>query len=213
MKTSRRSFLASATAAAGLVPFSGFPAVVSRRSPNSVLSHACVGTGNMAFADFNGLRSHPDIHITALCDVDANYLAKAKKICPDARVYRNAHEMMEKEGDRIDSVNVSTPDHSHAGYVLDALARGVPNVSLVGELLVQRFPFAAYRTMGVEPAPLARTREEYVANAVRLGREPDYRRALVDEIVKRRTLVFEREQAVAEFSDFMSQVIESVRSL
>ena len=125
MKTSRRSFLASATAAAGLVPFSGFPAVVSRRSPNSVLSHACVGTGNMAFADFNGLRSHPDIHITALCDVDANYLAKAKKICPDARVYRNAHEMMEKEGDRIDSVNVSTPDHSHAGYVLDALARGL----------------------------------------------------------------------------------------
>ena len=95
----------------------------------------------------------------------------------------------------------------------DALARGVPNVSLVGELLVQRFPFAAYRTMGVESAPLARTREEYVVAAVRLGREPDYRRALVDEIIKRRALVFEREQAVAEFSDFMSQVIESVRSL
>ena len=115
MKTTRRSFLASATAAAGLTPFVGFPAVVSRRSPNSVLSHACVGTGNMAFGDFNGLRSHPNIHITALCDVDANYLAKAKKICPDARTYRNAHEMLEKEGDRIDSVNVSTPDHSHAG--------------------------------------------------------------------------------------------------
>ena len=125
MKTTRRSFLASATAAAGLTPFAGFPAVVSRRSPNSVLSHACVGTGNMAFADFNGLRSHPDIHITALCNVDANYLAKAKKICPDARTYRNAHEMLEKEGDRIDSVNVSTPDHSHAGYILDALARGL----------------------------------------------------------------------------------------
>ena len=125
MKTSRRSFLASATAAAGLVPFSGFPAIVSRRSPNSALSHACVGTGNMAFADLNGLRSHPDIHITALCDVDANYLARARKICPDARVYRNAREMFEKEGSRIDSVNVSTPDHSHAVYILDALERGL----------------------------------------------------------------------------------------
>ena len=71
----------------------------------------------------------------------------------------------------------------------------------------------AYRTMGVGSAPLARTREEYVAAAVRLGREPDYRRALVDEIVKRRALVFEREQAVAEFSDFTAQAIESVRSL
>ena len=122
MKTTRRSFLASATAAAGLVPLAGFPAVVSRRSPNSLLSHACVGTGNMALGDLNGLRSHPHIHITALCDVDANYLARAKKLCPDARVYRNAHEMFEKEGNRIDSTNVSTPDHSHAGYVLDALS-------------------------------------------------------------------------------------------
>ena len=123
MKTTRRSFLASA--AAGLVPFAGFPSVVSRRSPNATLSHACVGTGNMALADLNGLRSHPRIHITALCDVDANYLARAQKLCPDARVYRNAHEMFEKEGNRIDSVNVSTPDHSHAGYILDALARGL----------------------------------------------------------------------------------------
>ena len=79
----------------------------------------------MAFGDLNGLRSHPDIHIAALCDVDANYLAKAKKICPDARTYRNAHEMFEKEGNKIDSTNVSTPDHTHAGYVLDALGRGL----------------------------------------------------------------------------------------
>ena len=125
MKATRRSFLASATVAAGLVPFVGFPAVVSRRSPNSVLSHACVGTGNMAFADFSGLRSHSRIHITAICDVDASFLARVKKMCPDARTYRNAHEMFEKEGTRIDSVNVSTPDHSHAGYILDALVRGL----------------------------------------------------------------------------------------
>ncbi len=125
MKTSRRSFLASATAAAGLVPFAGFPAVVKRRDINSMLSHACVGTGNMAWGDLHGIKSHRDVHITALCDVDATYLERAKKLCPDARVYRNAHEMLEKEGNRIDSVNVSTPDHSHAGYVLDALRRGL----------------------------------------------------------------------------------------
>jgi len=90
-----------------------------------LLSHACIGTGNMAYEDLCGLMSHPDIHITALCDVDANYLAKAKELCPDARVYRNAFEMFEAEGDRIDSVNVSTPDHTHAQYVLEALRRGL----------------------------------------------------------------------------------------
>ena len=121
---SRRKFL-QVGAAVAATPIVGFPAVVKLRKPNELLSHACIGTGNMARADLNGLRSHREIHITALCDVDANYLAAAKKLCPDARVYRNAFEMFEKEGTAIDSVNVSTPDHTHAQYVLEALRRGL----------------------------------------------------------------------------------------
>lgn len=125
MKTSRRSFLGGVTAAAGLAPFVGFPSVVKRRSPNSMLSHACVGTGNMAMSDMRGLMECKDLHITALCDVDAGYLAAAKKLHPDARVYRDAFEMFAAEGDKIDSVNVSTPDHTHAQYILEALKRGL----------------------------------------------------------------------------------------
>lgn len=120
----RRAFLRTAAAAAA-VPALGFPAVVKLRRPNELLSHASIGTGNMARADLNGLRSHPGLHVTALCDVDANYLAQAKRLCPDARVYRNAFEMFEKEGSALDSVNVSTPDHTHAQYVLEALRRGL----------------------------------------------------------------------------------------
>ena len=120
----RRAFLRTAAAAAA-VPALGFPAVVKLRRPNELLSHASIGTGNMARADLNGLRSHPGLHVTALCDVDANYLAQAKCLCPDARVYRNAFEMFEKEGAALDSVNVSTPDHTHAQYVLEALRRGL----------------------------------------------------------------------------------------
>lgn len=112
-------------ALAGLAPTVGFPAIVKRRGANELLSHACIGTGNMARADLEGLREHRDIHITALCDVDSTYLESAKKLCPDARVYRNAFEMFEAEGARIDSVNVSTPDHSHAQYIIEALKRGL----------------------------------------------------------------------------------------
>ncbi|MCQ2389213.1 MAG: Gfo/Idh/MocA family oxidoreductase [Kiritimatiellae bacterium] len=124
-KTNRRTFLKSAAALAAFAPFSGFPAVVKRRNLCSMLSHACIGTGNMAWEDLNGLKAHKDLHVAALCDVDSNYLAAAKKACPDARIYRNALEMLAAEGDRIDSVNVSTPDHTHARYVLDALKRGL----------------------------------------------------------------------------------------
>ena len=126
MNTGRRTFLkgaaAAATCSASLV---GFPAIVKRRNANELLSHACVGTANMAGADMDGISAHRDVHITALCDVDADYLEKAHKRFPDARIYRNALEMFAAEGNRIDSVNVSTPDHTHARYILEALSRGL----------------------------------------------------------------------------------------
>lgn len=117
----RRQFLLSSAAFAAAP---AFPAILSNRSPNSLLSHACVGTANMAGADLRDISSHKRTHITALCDVDSAYLAAAHKRFPDARIYRDWREMLDKEGDKIDSVNVSTPDHMHAPIVLDALARG-----------------------------------------------------------------------------------------
>ena len=122
--TNRRRFIGG-IAAAGLVPFTGFPAVVKRRNPNSMLSHACIGTGNMARADLRGFLECGDLHVTALCDVDSKYLEVAKRLCPDARIYRDAFEMFASEGDKIDSVNVSTPDHTHAQYIVEALKRGL----------------------------------------------------------------------------------------
>lgn len=123
--TTRREFLAGCVAGAALAPTIGFPAVVKLRKPNEMLSHACVGTGNMAAADLAGFASHRDLHVTALCDVDSAYLAAAHRKYPDARIYRDAFEMMAAEGDRIDSVNVSTPDHTHAQYIREALRRGL----------------------------------------------------------------------------------------
>ncbi len=122
-KMNRRRFIGALGATAAFMPIAGFPAIVKRRNLNSMLSHACIGCGNMARADLCDLKSHPDLQITALCDVDATYLEAAKKLCPDARIYRDAFEMFAAEGDRIDSVNVSTPDHTHAQYVIEALKR------------------------------------------------------------------------------------------
>ena len=124
MRTSRKRFLLRTGAALAAVPFTGFPAVVKRRNANELLSHACIGVGGMGLSDLNELRPHHAINITALCDVDSNNLERAKKLCPDARIYRDAFEMFAAEGDRIDSVNVATPDHTHAQYILEALKRG-----------------------------------------------------------------------------------------
>lgn len=128
MKTrlNRRQFLAcsSALAAAGATRAWGFPAITAVRSPNGLCRHACVGAGNMAWGDINSFRSHPKIEMAAFCDVDANYLARAKKEFPKARFYVDWREMLEKEGDAIDSANVSIPDHHHVGVAAAFMRKG-----------------------------------------------------------------------------------------
>lgn len=98
--------------------------LLSSRSPNSRLAHAAVGTANMAWQDICGLRSYPEIEMVAFCDVDAKFLARVKTEFPAARCYRDWREMLACEGDRIDSVSVSTPDHMHAAIASAALRAG-----------------------------------------------------------------------------------------
>jgi len=49
--------------------------------------------------------------------------AAAKKF-PNARRYQNWRELLDKEGDKINSVNVSTPDHMHALITMAAINKG-----------------------------------------------------------------------------------------
>jgi len=56
----RRTFIGFGTAFAACGCASsrfGFPAITSCRSPNGLLRHACIGTGNMAYADMHSLLS------------------------------------------------------------------------------------------------------------------------------------------------------------
>ena len=68
--------------------------------------------------------ANPRVKIAAICDVDADFLSAARKFVPDARIYRDWRELLAAEGDRIDSVNVSTPDHTHAVIAANAMRRG-----------------------------------------------------------------------------------------
>ncbi len=127
MKVNRRHFMGigAAFAAAGCSSRTGgFPAITAVRSPNGLLRHASIGTGNMAWGDINSLCTHKRIEMAAFCDVDANYLERARKKFPKARFYRDWRELLEAEGDSIDSLNVSVPDHHHVAIATAAMKRG-----------------------------------------------------------------------------------------
>jgi len=121
----RRQFLAI-SAAGALAMTSGCVTTGTRRIPaNSKLNHACIGVGGMmGGGDLGNFKSHPRAQIVAICDVDRNHLENAARILPDARKYTDWREMLAKEGDKIDSVNATVPDHMHALIAMSAIRAG-----------------------------------------------------------------------------------------
>ncbi len=119
---SRRRFLQGGASALFAGPFvtSGMRAA----SPNGKLRHASFGGSGMAMSDMSALSNHEMWELAAVCDVDTRNFARVKERWPNVRVYQDWRELLEKEGDQIDSVNVSTPDHMHAGIGMAAMRAG-----------------------------------------------------------------------------------------
>jgi predicted dehydrogenase len=78
----------------------------------------------MGWVDLQNFQQHPKVRVEAICDVDANHLAKAAEVFPEARRYHDWRELLSKEGDKIDSVNVTVPDHMHYPIALSAISAG-----------------------------------------------------------------------------------------
>ncbi|HQM68049.1 MAG TPA: Gfo/Idh/MocA family oxidoreductase [Bacteroidales bacterium] len=109
---SRRTFIRAAATAAAATPFL-IRCSSGGKAPGSKLNHACIGVGGMGWQDLNKFREDPNVEIVAICDTDADNLRKASEALPGARTYSDWRELLEKEEDNIDSVNVTVPDHNH----------------------------------------------------------------------------------------------------
>ena len=122
MKTSRRKFINKASAAFAGVQF--LPSHVWANSPNGKLNLVQIGCGGKGAGDLAQMRSHPKVHIAALCDIDSKILDGVKRKNPDARAFDDYRELFAAMGNKIDGVVVSTPDHTHAPASMLALNLG-----------------------------------------------------------------------------------------
>jgi len=121
---SRRQFMGTMAAFAA---FSIVPRHVVARSgqlaPSDKMNIGCIGVGGMqGFSDVNSVSSE---NIYALCDVDEKHLNKAAEKFPQAKLYRDFREMLDKEYKNLDGVTITIPDHMHATVALWAMERGL----------------------------------------------------------------------------------------
>ena len=120
---SRRNFLrraAVATAAFQVLP--GYVLGLNGQTPPSrKLNIAGVGVGGMGGNNIK--RCAEENNIVALCDIDPNYAGKTFKAHPDAKVYMDFHEMLDKQKD-IEAVVIATPDHNHAVVAMACMKAG-----------------------------------------------------------------------------------------
>jgi len=119
--TSRRSFLKFGTASALAMPF--ITRDLLANPPSGQVLHASFGAAGMAWADLTSIASHKAVRIVAAAEVDSSRAVEFRKKFPAARVYADYRELLDKE--KLDSCNVSTPDHMHAPIGMAAMQRGV----------------------------------------------------------------------------------------
>lgn len=93
-------------------------------APSETVLHASFGASGMAGADINSLTASKNLKLVAVAEVDDARVGDIKKRFPDCVIYKDYRKLLDAEK-KLDSVNVSTPDHMHAPIGMMALNRGL----------------------------------------------------------------------------------------
>ena len=120
----RRKFLHAMTAAGLVMPTLARNLAAQSPTPNRKLRHASFGASGMAWNDIQVICGSSEVELVAIAEVDLSRAKEAKAAFPQVRIYQDWRELLDKEADNIDSVNVSTPDHMHGPIAMAAMLLG-----------------------------------------------------------------------------------------
>lgn len=124
LPTSRRQFLQS-TAAAVAAPYI-VPATVLGRGqatpPSDRINLGIIGVNGMGRSNLANCAKHPDVQVTAICDVWDKRVKAALAAHPSARGHRDYRELLARSD--VDGVIIASPPHWHALMAIHALQAG-----------------------------------------------------------------------------------------
>lgn len=110
-----------------------------------------------------------------------------------------------KRVNQLCDVMVDTLYWSGGNTSLDALAMGLPMVTLRGEFMRGRQSAAMLSLMGLDEL-IAKDEADYLRIALRLGTDPVYRRSMADRIAKNRDKIFNDLKPIAALVEFFKRI-------
>lgn len=119
-KNSRRAFMGQSAAIGAGFWISTSLTGRAQDTPAQALTAACIGVGGKGSSDSSHI-AEQGVKIVGLCDVDSDTLNKKGREFKDAQKFQDFREMLDKLGDKVDIVTVSTPDHTHAVAAIKAM--------------------------------------------------------------------------------------------
>ncbi len=112
----------------------------------------------------------------------------------------------------ISDVMLDTIHYSGGNTTHEALATGIPVVTMPSPFLRGRLTLGRYLKMGVLDG-VVNSPEEYIDKAVQLGTDVSYREAVRARILAANHVLYEDIEAVQEFQQFFRQAIDLARSV
>ena len=134
MNPTRRKFirhtgaLAAGIGIGSLITGESWAMVRKQISPNNKIGVGAIGINGMGWSNLSAmLKTNPDVVCTAICDVDANVLAKRsaeleKNFSMKPVQYADYQKLLADKN--VDVVIIGTPDHWHTLMMIDACAAG-----------------------------------------------------------------------------------------
>ncbi len=124
----RRGFVETAGAAAGVVATFGAPAIGREEAPSKRHRLGLIGAGSRGGQLLKTFLAEKDVDVVAIADVDDHHAGEAAdrvkevKKCERPAVSRDYREMLDRKD--VDAVIIATPDHWHAIPTIAAVAAG-----------------------------------------------------------------------------------------
>lgn len=130
--TTRRQFIKNAAFASAGLAMGGVTTRMSAASYNRIVGAnnkvnlAHIGIGNRGWEIINDFDKTGLANVVALCDVDmgAEQTKRAMAKFPNAKLFKDFRQMLDKMGNEIDAVAIATPDFAHFPIVMMAMSYG-----------------------------------------------------------------------------------------